>query len=120
MAAIGIAWAADAWVEAGWVTGGSPAWAAVSAPATIIRRGGRFLVEVDPEIREEKTQELKELIKPKITAKSPAREPQEPQESLLTIVSTATSRMTLPQQMRLDRLLQETGISMDELLVLLQ
>ncbi len=119
MAAIGIAWAAAAWVEAGWVTGDTPAWAVVSTP-TVIRRGGRFLVEADPEIREEKTQQLKALIKPKITAKSPASEPQEPLESLLTIVSGATSRMTLPEQRSVDRLLQETGISMDELLILLQ
>ena len=117
MAAIGIAWATDAWTEAGWVTGDDPAWA--SERATIVRRGGRFIFdrEPDPEIRAEKLLELKRLVKPKI---APASASQQPPVELLKAVQAATSNMTRAQQTRTDRLLQQTGISMEELLIILQ
>ncbi len=83
-----------------------------------VRRGGRFLVEPDPEIREEKVKELVALVKPAITPKS-TQDSQEPQVALLTMVLDATTRMTPAQQTRLDRLLQQTGVSLDELLIIL-
>ena len=96
--------------------------------AKIIRHGGiRWLREPDPEIREEKKQELVELIKPKLAPdklklvrKSPASASQQPPGVLLTAVQDATSRMTRPQQTATDRLLQQTGISLRELLILLE
>jgi len=92
-----------------------------AAPLLIVRRGGvRWLREPDPEIREEKTKELTALIKPRLAPKPTSREPQEPQETLLSMVSAATARMTAGQQKRIDRLLQETGISLRELLILLE
>ncbi len=87
--------------------------------ALVVRRGGvRWLVEPDEEIREEKVKELTAIIKPAL--KPVARTSLEPQESLLQMVSSATSRMTHAQQTRTDRLLQQTGISIEELLILLQ
>ena len=98
------------------------------AVAKILRHGGvRWLREPDPEIREEKKQELVELIKPKLAPdkpklvrKSPASASQQPPGVLLTAVQDATSRMTRPQQTATDRLLQQTGISLRELLILLE
>jgi len=92
-----------------------------STPVVVVRRGGvRWLREDDPVKRAEKVKELTTLIKPAIKAKSAVRLPQEPQKSLLSMVSDATARMTPAQQTRTDRLLQQTGISLDELLILLQ
>ena len=97
--------------------------------AKIIRHGGWFIFdrEPDPEIREEKKQELVELIKPKLApaklalvGKSPASAKRSPPGQLMTALQVATSRMTRAQQTRTERLLQQTGISMDELLILLQ
>ncbi len=85
----------------------------------VARRGGvRWLVEPDPEIREEKVAELTAIIKPAL--KPIARTSLEPQESLIQMIAGATSRMTPAQQTRTDRLLQQTGISLEELIILLQ
>ncbi len=85
-----------------------------------MRRGGvRFLREPDPEIRQEKVKELAELIKPAMRPKPAATEPQEPQKSPVQLVADATARLTAGQQTRAERLLQETGISLDELLIVL-
>ena len=97
--------------------------------AKIIRYGGRFIFdrEPDPEIREEKKQELVELIKPKLApakpvlvGKSPASVSQLPPGQLMTALQSATSRMPREQQTRIDRLLQQTGISVRELLIMLK
>lgn len=86
------------------------------ATGLVVRRGGvRFLLEPDPEIREEKVQELKALIKPQIRPQAA----QEPQDTLLDVMDAATSRLTPAQQTRTERLLEETGISMEELLIIL-
>ena len=98
------------------------------AVAKIFRHGGvRFLREPDPEIREEKKQELVELIKPKLApakpvlvGKSPTSVSQGPPGVLLTAVQDATARMTRAQQTRTERLLQQTGISVRELLIMLK
>lgn len=117
MAAIGIAWASDAWVQAGWITGANPAWASERA-VLIARRGGRFIFdrEPDPEIRREKVLELKRLIKPQPTASGP----QKPKATLVETIAAATSAMSPVQQRRIDRLMQQTGISLTELLIILQ
>ncbi len=96
--------------------------------AKIIRHGGiRWLREPDPEIREEKKQELVELIKPNLppakpalVGKSTARASQQPPGVLLTAVQDATARMSRSQHTATDRLLQQTGISLRELLILLK
>ncbi len=92
--------------------------------AVIARRGGvRWLREPDPEIREEKEQELVELIKPKLPPARPrlsVRDTQAPPGPLLTSVQDAASKMTRPEQVRLERLLEQTGISLRELLILLE
>jgi hypothetical protein len=98
------------------------------AVAEIHRRGGiRWLREPDPEIREEKKQELVALIKPNLppakpvlVGKSPVRASQQPPGELLTAVQDATARMSRAQQTRTDRLLQQTGISLRELLILIE
>lgn len=92
-----------------------------AAPAAIRRLGGvRWIREPDPDIRKEKKKELVRLIKPKIRPKSSASDSQEPPEPLLTTIQAATARMSRAQQTRTDRLLQETGISLEELLILIQ
>ncbi len=99
------------------------AWKGAVEPAALVvaRRGGvRWLVEPDPETRREKVKELKGLIKPRITPKSTAPGPQEPQETLIKTLMAATSAVPAGQQRRLDRLLQQTGISLDELLIILE
>ncbi len=96
--------------------------------AKIIRHGGiRWLREPDPEIREEKKQQLVELIKPKLppakpilVGKSPASATQGPPGPLLTAVQDATARMSRAEQTATDRLLQQTGISLRELLIMLR
>ena len=99
------------------------------AVARIFRHGGRFIFdrEPDPEIREEKKQELVELIKPKLApakpvlvGKSTTSVSQGPPGVLLTAVQDATARMTRAQQTRTERLLQQTGISVRELLIMLK
>lgn len=74
--------------------------------------------EPDPEIREEKKQELVEIIKPK--PRPSLRRSQEPPGELLTAIQVATAKMPAPQQTRVDRLLQQTGISLKELLKLIE
>jgi len=88
----------------------------------VVRRGGvRWLREPDPEIRAEKVKELTELIKPAIKPTMASRGRQDVQARLLmTAISDATTSMTRAQQTRTDRLLQETGISIEELLIILQ
>ncbi len=107
---------------------GSGVYILEGAEAEIHRRGGiRWLREPDPEIREEKKQELVALIKPNLppakpvlVGRSPARASQQPPGALLTAVQDATARMTRAQQTRTDRLLHQTGISLRELLILLE
>ncbi len=94
----------------------------------IRRHGGiRWLREPDPEKREEKKQELVELIKPKLppakpvlVGKSRASVTQGPPGPLLTAVQDATARMSRAEQTRTERLLQQTGISLRELMILLR
>ncbi len=103
---------------------------AVEPAATVIiaRKGGvRWLREPDPEIREDKEQELVELIKPNLAPAKPSRAPQssartseQPPGPLLTSVQDAAARMSRPEQVRLERLLEQTGISLRELLILLE
>ncbi len=92
--------------------------------AVIARRGGvRWLREPDPEIREEKEQELVELIKPNLPPARPrlsTRASELPPGPLLTSVQDAASKMTRAEQTRLERLLEQTGISIRELLILLE
>ena len=88
-----------------------------SAPPLVVRRGGvRWLLEPDPEKREEKLKELTGLLKPAISA---ARPPQAPAAPLPSIISHAVSELPARQQTRVDRLLQQTGVSLEELLIIL-
>ena len=104
------------------------AWRGAVEPAAAVlvaRKGGvRWLREPDPAIREEKTKELVELIKPKLPApikpKLPASASEQPPGPLLTAVQDATANMTQEQQTRTERLLEQTGISLRELLILLR
>ena len=98
------------------------------AVALILRHGGvRFLREPDPEILEEKKEELAALIKPELEVVKPSRSPkvsasdsQQPPGVLLTAIQEATAKMPRVQQTRIDKLLQQTGISVRELLILLK
>lgn len=90
------------------------------AAPPVVRRGGvRWLREPDPAIRQEKTKELTALLKPAMRPKPAATEPQEPQKSQVQLVATAAARLTTSQQIRAEHLLEETGISLEELLILL-
>ncbi len=89
-----------------------------STPVLVVRRGGvRFLREPDAEVRQEKVKELTAIIQPAIKA---ARLPGQPVAPLPSAISHVVSEMPPGRQRRVDRLLQETGISLAELLIILK
>ena len=107
-------------MAATWALSWGSSWGGSWGPLSIAiaRRGGRFIfdLETDPEIRRDKVAELKRLIKPQI----PAKPTEKPKETLVETLAAATSAMSPGQQRRLDRLMQQTGISLEELLIILQ
>ena len=105
-----------------WGLSWGSSWGGSWGALPIARRGGRFIFdrEPDPEIRREKVQELKRLIKPLVPPKPTASVTQEPQETLTKTLAAATSAMPRFKQRRVDRLMQQTGISLQELLIILE
>ncbi len=103
-----------------WAVSWGSSWGGSWGPLPIQRRGGRFIFDLEPEDRLEAVKEIKRLIKPQIRPKSAASVTQEPQESLVQTLMAATQTMPRSQQRRLDRLMQQTGISLQELLIILE
>jgi hypothetical protein len=99
------------------VLSGAAATLTASVPLVARRGGVRWLLEPDPEIRADKTDELITLIQPAISA---ATAPDTHATALPSIISHAVSELPPGKRTRVDRLLQETGISLDELLIILQ
>jgi len=93
----------------------------LSQTVLIARRGGvRWLYEENPEKREEKKQELKSLVKPAFERESSASAPQGRQDTKIQRVANAAAKMTPAEQTRTERLLQETGITLEELLIIIE
>ncbi len=86
----------------------------VGAAPLVVRRGGRFLLEAELEEHDSKVAELKSLVEPQIRPKSPARVDLTGLEPIT--LESLTGVVPAPKKARIQRLLDETGISLAELL----
>lgn len=92
------------------LTGAAATLTASDAPVLIARRGGvRFIREPEPETRAKKLIELKALVKPQAA----------PDSSDGTITQKMALVVPKSKQRRVERLLAETGITLEELLIIL-
>lgn len=92
------------------LTGAAATLTASDAPVLVARRGGvRFIREPEPETRAKKLIELKALVKPQAT----------PDSSDGTITQKMALVVPKSKQRRVERLLAETGITLEELLIIL-